>query len=190
MDANFQNDTGLSDEDIRDITLAWNETMGKVQEAILKNKGYTWSLIEGQGNANASPMMISASNSSQCSATMRKACSGDYQKTPHLFGIRVNGTNITNADLDVAFFLAARGKYAWIGWGVWGMTWPFNPEPAHGELPPEPSGVPLPEQFELDVGVPVDDTCSELSPGVFSREWSNAHVYVNCVNLRGVVELK
>ena len=62
MDKNFQNDTGLSDEDIRDITLAWNDTMGKVQEAILKYGGYTWSLMANQGNANASPMMISASN--------------------------------------------------------------------------------------------------------------------------------
>ena len=38
----------------------------------------------------------------------------------------------------VAFFLLARGPYAWIGWGTWGMTWPFNAEPAHGELPPLP----------------------------------------------------
>jgi hypothetical protein len=225
MDKNFQADTGLSDEDIRDITIAWNDTMGLVQEALLKNGGYTWSLIANQENANASPMMISNSNSSQCSATMRSACAGEYQD-PHLFGFRLNGTNITNVDLDIAFFLSARGDYAWIGWGmfflislslslsvclcvcvfpqtkektnvlifthsgVWGMTWPFNPEPAHGELPPEPKGVPRPSQLALDVGVPVDRTCEELSPGVFKREWSNANVYVNCVDLEGVVELK
>jgi hypothetical protein len=49
---------GLSDDDIEEITLAWNVTMGAVQRKILAEKGYTWSLIPGQANANASPHML------------------------------------------------------------------------------------------------------------------------------------
>ena len=41
-----QSDIGLSDEDIRAITLGWNDTMGKVQQKILDMHGYTWSLIK------------------------------------------------------------------------------------------------------------------------------------------------
>jgi hypothetical protein len=53
-----QLDMGLSDEDVRDLTLAWNETMGAVQESILAKGAYTWSLMFGQGNANAAPQTV------------------------------------------------------------------------------------------------------------------------------------
>ena len=39
---------GLSDDEIREITLGWNATMGAVQRAILDARGYTWSLMHGQ----------------------------------------------------------------------------------------------------------------------------------------------
>jgi hypothetical protein len=61
-----------------------------------------------------------------------------------LFGFTQNGSTLTQVEQDIAFFQLARGPYAYAGWGTWGMTWPFNPEPAHGGLPPSPGGVPLP----------------------------------------------
>jgi hypothetical protein len=48
IDARSQVDMGLSDQDVADLTTAWNVTMGIVQQAILKSKGYTWSLLWGQ----------------------------------------------------------------------------------------------------------------------------------------------
>merc|ERR1711974_412699 len=91
------------------------------------------------------------------------------------------GTAPVQLEQDVAFFLLARGPYAWLGWGVWGMTWPFNPEPAHGELPPLPHGVPRPALLEKDFGEPTG-ICHETSPGshVFVRKWTRATISLDC----------
>jgi hypothetical protein len=80
--------------------------------------------------------------------------------------------------------LLARGPYAWLGWGVWGMTWPFNPEPAHGELPPSPNGVPRPKEIDVDYGVP-HGVCKKVGKGIFVRSWSKAEVKVDCGNFSG-----
>ena len=72
-----------------------------------------------------------------------------------------------------------RGKWAWIGWGTWGMTWPFNPEPAHGQLPPMPGGLPLPGSLSVDHGEPAA-LCHESAPGVFTRTWTKTTVELDC----------
>jgi hypothetical protein len=174
IDSHSQLDMGLSDDDIRDLTLAWRQTMTLAQRTILRKGGYTWSLMSGQSNANAMPTTLSASS---CAAQLRDACAGgkaesDWQTQAHIVGFSQNGTALTQVEQDVAFFSLVRGPYAWLGWGTWGMTWPFNREPAHGELPPLPHGVPRPSLLERDFGVPVDRVCREVSPGVFSRRWS------------------
>ena len=58
IDKHQQVDMGLSDGDIAELTTAWAETMGAVQQKILDAKAYTWSLIPGEENANASPKMM------------------------------------------------------------------------------------------------------------------------------------
>ena len=177
VERHSQVDMGLSDDDIKDLTLAWRETMREAQEAILAKGGYTWSLMAGQANANAMPTILD-SNRTRCTAMLREACdkntSAIWQKQAHLVGFKLNGTKLPQAAQDVAFFNIVRGPFAWLGWGTWGMTWPFNPEPAHGELPPLPHGVPRPALLDRDFGVPVDPVCKEVKPGVFSRRWSLA----------------
>merc|ERR1712167_425962 len=102
-----------------------------------------------------------------CSAQLREEChaASSWQHEPTLFGLTVNSSLVQPSQLqqDIAFFLLARGPYAWLGWGVWGMTWPFNAEPAHGELPPLPHGVPRPALIERDFGAPVHASCAETS---------------------------
>uniref|UniRef100_A0A7S3LLT8 Uncharacterized protein n=2 Tax=Aplanochytrium stocchinoi TaxID=215587 RepID=A0A7S3LLT8_9STRA len=184
IDKNSQLDMGLSDEDIRDITLAWNETMGQVQRAILDANGYTWTLIEKQQNANAMPTLLMKGN---CVEQLRAACLGgeDYKfwhENPRLVGLtHSKEQKLTQLEQDVAFFLLVRGKFAWIGWGNWGMGWPFNPEPSHGELPPLPHGVPIPSLLKRDFGKPLS-SCRETSPGVFTRKWTKHTVQLNCNN--------
>ena len=109
--------------------------MTAIEEAILHHHGYTWWLMDGQKNANAMPVLLKHST---CAQQLEEACSATsiWQRLPKLFGLTVNATSPLQLDQDMAFFLLARGPYAWLGWGEWGMTWPFNPEPAHGELPP------------------------------------------------------
>ena len=56
-------------------------------------------------------------------------------------------------EADIAAFLLMRGPWAWVGAGVWGMSWPvgitFN---SSG------NAVPRPPAMDLDYGVPVDAT--------------------------------
>lgn len=188
IDRNSQVDMGLSDEDIRDITLAWNETMTAVEKAVLEAEGYTWWLMAGQANANAMPSLLKHAT---CAAQLREACaeSSEWQKYPKLFGLTVNGSAPAQLEQDVAFFLLARGEYAWLGWGTWGMTWPFNPEPAHGELPPLPHGVPRPALLDKDFGLPAG-LCKETEeqPNVFVRQWSKGNVTLDCNTFQATLE--
>jgi hypothetical protein len=179
VDRNAQADMGLGDEDIRELTLEWNKTMAEVQAAIVRQGGYTWSLMLGQENANASPRRVSQGS---CTAQLRNACTprSDWQEHAILFGLTVNGTALPQLQQDIAFFLLARGPFAWAGWGVWGMTWPFNAEPAHGQLPALPHGVPRPAELDAEYGEPLG-LCREEAEGVFVRNWSVAgQVRLDC----------
>ncbi|GMH76557.1 hypothetical protein TrST_g10080 [Triparma strigata] len=188
VDANQQKDMGLSDEDIRDLYYAWDANMQAIQQAIVDNGAYTWSLMAGQGNANAMPDLLTKNN---CATKLRAACSStsEWQTESKLFGLTVEDNEPSQLEEDVAFFLLARGDYAWLGWGTWGMTWPFNPSPAHGELPPLPNGVPRPEMIDRDFGKPVDTDgfCQEDQDGVFTREWTSGTVELDCNNFVGSV---
>jgi len=198
-------DMGLSDVEVLEITLEWNKTMSMVEQALLDNGAYTWWFMEGEANANAWPFLFSLdehknsegesedqghgetrkqslkSRSDRCVEILQDACREDshWQTRPRLFGFSVvNGTQLLQFELDWAFFLLVRGPYTWAGWGIWGMTWPFNADPAHGELPPSPYGVPLPKDLtregSMDYGKPLG-VCYESSPssGKFQRKWSN-----------------
>jgi len=175
-----QVDMGLSDDDVKEITMAWNVTMAAVQQKMLDTKAYTWSLIQGQENANAAPLKLDQQGCYSALTDATKADS-DWQMFPQIFGFTVNGTTLPQFKQDLAYFLIARGDYAWAGWGVWGMTWPFNAEPAHGGLPPSPGGVPRPSELELDYGTPkglsVED---KTTKGLFTREYTKASVALNC----------
>lgn len=74
-----------------------------------------------------------------------------------------------------------------MGWGEWGMTWPFNAEPAHGELPPLPHGAPRPAILEQDFGSPTG-LCQETDvSGVFKREWTEASVTLDCNSFKATI---
>jgi hypothetical protein len=188
IDKNQQIDMGLSDADIKDLTLAWAETMGAVQKGILDKGGYTWSLIPGQENANASPIMMS---NKTCAAQLREACTetSRWTKFATLFGLTAAGTELVQLEQDIAFFLLARGPFAWLGWGRWGIGWPLNPEPAHGALPAQPHGVPLPAILQTEVGEP-SGLCTEKSPGLFTREYSKVRVSLDCGTFEGKITPK
>lgn len=188
VDKYNQVDMGLSDDDVRDLTLAWSTTMGMVQSAILNASGYTWSLMHGQNNANAMPQLLKADT---CRLQLASACQATsvWQTQAMLAGVTVSGSNVTQLGQDLAFFLLARGDFAWLGWGVWGMTWPFNPEPAHGQLPPLPHGVPRPTALDVDYGEP-SGLCVEATTGVFRREWSKASVELDCNSFEASIVMK
>jgi len=182
VDKYNQIDMGLSDKDVADITLAWNTTMDLVETAILKAGAYTWWLMDGQVNANASPHLLTRAT---CASQLRDACTASsiWQTKAQLFGLTINSTAVAPAQVeqDVAFFQLVRGDYAWLGWGVWGMTWPFNAEPAHGQLPPSRHGAPRPALLSRDFGQP-EGLCKETShaSGVFVRKYTKGDISLDC----------
>ena len=89
---------------------------------------------------------------------------GDIPKLPQL-------------EQDVAAFLLMRGKYAFLGWGVWGMSWP-----ADASFPTHDGGVRnRPELMDTDYGSPLG-ACHEVSTGVFVRKFTHALVSMDCGN--------
>lgn len=191
IDRYSQMDMGLTDQDIADLTVQWNITMGYVQKALLMHSAYTWSLIPGQNNANAWPTFLS-SDAPKCMAACRRACKVDSmeQQYPMLFGFTItNSTVLSQLQQDLSYFLLVRGPYAYAGWGVWGMTWPFQSDPNnHGALPPTADDVPLPAVFDIDYGTP-QEVCyeTEINSGIFRRRWSRAIVELDCNTFNGKV---
>lgn len=175
VDQYWQLDTGLDDDQVRQLTLAWNETMGAAQQAILDAGAYTWSLIDGQENANAAPALL---DKLTCRDQLQDACAGQataWQLFPHLFGLAVDGNELLQPDQDVAFFLLARGDYAWIGYGVWGMTWPPSMD--------------LPSFFDADFGVPTEFCYQDETSGVFHRNYTKASVALDCDLFEASIEM-
>jgi hypothetical protein len=170
IDIHNQVDMGLSDKDVADLTIGWLNNMEVVQKAILEAGGYTWSLIPGQDNANAQPMLI---NSTNCILFMNMSCTAKnpFLAAPLLAGLSYNHTlaKFTALKQQVASFLLMRGDYAYIGWGEWGMVWP--------------SSVAFPDLvWNLDVGDPIDETCYRVrdADNTFERRYSNVVVRMDC----------
>eukprot|EP01061_Rhynchopus_euleeides_P026720 TRINITY_DN43531_c0_g1_i1.p1 TRINITY_DN43531_c0_g1~~TRINITY_DN43531_c0_g1_i1.p1 ORF type:complete len:453 (+),score=152.80 TRINITY_DN43531_c0_g1_i1:179-1360(+) len=180
VDSHNQADMGLSDNDVRDITEAFYVTMTAAQEAILKAKAYTWSLFPGQQNANAMPELNSKA---KCAANMRSWCgSHPWEELPLMFGLNM-GTNHTlpSLEADLATFLLIRGPYAYLGAGIWGMSWP-----AGVEWDTKRPTVKRPEALDVDYGSPVG-LCRETSPSVFERDFTKTHVKLDCSTYTGTL---
>jgi len=166
-----QVDMGLSDQDVAAITKGWLYNMEIVQQEILKARGYTWSLIPGQDNANAQPILVNATN---CKSYMQTACvkNNGYLLAPLLSGLSYNTTlnEFPFLHQQVASFLLMRGPHAFLGFGEWGMEWPEN--------------VPFPDLvWKKDFGVPIDETCSGLGfENIYQRRYSKATVKIDCDN--------
>jgi len=191
IDRHWQHDTGLSDLDSYEMTMAWNTTMDVLERVLLSHHSYSWWLMHNQQNANAMPVLLHNCTQQLREACGHKAADSVWQTQAVLFGLKTDhdGRTLVQLEQDLAFFLLARGDYAWMGWGVWGMTWPFGPQPAHGALPPQPDGVPVPEALKRDYGVP-EMICWETSTGVFMREYTAASVQLDCNRFEAHIEMR
>ena len=181
IDPHNQADMGLSDEDVADITRGWLNGFTAVQQAIVDNGGYTWSLIPGQQNANAMPTLIDTDNAAACANLIRDSCSSNsiYQTTPLMFGIHPGNTTVPLPYLqqDIAAFLLMRGPFAYIGYGVWGMSWPAGMTWNNGKGTP----VLRPVEMDTDYGAPTG-LCTETAPNsnVFQRIYTKSRIVLNC----------
>jgi hypothetical protein len=119
-------DLGLQPADIYDLTIGWQKALESMQSAVLSAGGYTWSLMPGQKDANAQPVIV---NSTNCIKWLTRATSSAgcqaLQQAPLLAGLSYNGTleSFPWLQQQLAAFLLMRGPYAWLGWGDWGLEW-------------------------------------------------------------------
>eukprot|EP01064_Diplonema_japonicum_P020338 TRINITY_DN295_c1_g1_i1.p1 TRINITY_DN295_c1_g1~~TRINITY_DN295_c1_g1_i1.p1 ORF type:complete len:427 (+),score=126.79 TRINITY_DN295_c1_g1_i1:46-1326(+) len=179
-----QVDMGLSDQDIKEITEGWLETMTAAQNAMLAAKGFTWSLIPGQANANASPVKIS---NSSCSSMMRGVIQDQkWQELPLIFGLDM-GTSpnlLPQLTQDIAAFLLMRGPYAYVGAGIWGMSWPAGVQ--WDKKQPEQK---RPKAMDTDYGSPLG-LATEPKTNTFVREYTKSTVTLDCNNFFATIVMK
>ncbi len=123
-DNNSAVDMGLSNQTLLAISEGWLKNMEVIQQAIIDAGGYTWSLMPGQSNANAMPVIV---NSTNCLGTLQNSSfyPSAYQNAPLLAGLSYNSTlnSFPFLQQQLAAFLLMRGPYAYIGWGEWGLSW-------------------------------------------------------------------
>jgi hypothetical protein len=185
IDAHSQADMGLSDADIALLTQEWLTTMTAAQQYIIDRGAYTWSLIPGQANANAQPQVLAPST---CGLQMLQGCApaaADVKLTVPvtsdsdvlLWGVAIGNSSdpLPQIEQDVAAFLLLRGPYAFIGAGVWGMTWDVGTGWQNATTPT----VALPPQLTRDYGEPTS-VCVETTPNVFQRNYTRAQVTLDC----------
>ena len=118
-------------------------------------------------------------DTASCAANLASACRAEspWLATPLMFGIHMGSTAspLPYLTQDVAGFLLMRGPWAWIGAGVWGMSWPVGMTWNSSNVP-----VPRPPIMDTDFGYPVDPYCREVASNVFARQWSLANVTLDC----------
>ena len=136
-----------------------------------------------------------------CKQKLRGFCRpGAPPAPPHYFSVAYEkvppptfGLAPVNPDLDMnmAYYLVARGKYAWVGsWPILG--WQMSHWWARGKTRLiEPRDF-RPHWFDAEFGEPLEG-CFETAPGVsgvFSRRWSKVTAKVDCNAISGDIRPK
>jgi hypothetical protein len=168
IDPYFTHDANVSNATIDVVTRAWLQLVTRAQQRILDANKFTWSLMVGQNNANAMPLVLTTP--SNCTDLMRESCHANspYIDAPLLMGVQPG--NATSIGMNVAAFLLARGPHACIGYGQWGLVWPNDASSA--PLPPE--------LFEWEYGLPRRAHCHSVGNNIWARRYDAGLVSVNC----------
>lgn len=94
---------------------AFHVSTSLLQKAILAAGGYTWSLIPGQSNANAMPM-LAGPDAKSCQASMLEACSDSspWKDAPLLYGFHTGahigrGSAATHRHTALCFLYILQG---------------------------------------------------------------------------------
>jgi hypothetical protein len=118
-------------------------------------------------------------DAASCKAALADACRADapWQSVPLMFGLHPGNDTVPLpfVEQDIAAFLLMRGDYAWLGYGVWGMSWP-----AGITFDSNGTAVPRPPQMDADYGSPTSGVCAEVSAGVFARAFTRVNVTLDC----------
>jgi len=174
-EAHAVQDMGLSPSDLQVITNAYWSNMAEVYNTVLAKGKFSWQqLWTGQsGNsiqdiATTCPGPLVKQNN--CANDLRRLCASNspaqtrfmmYAFTPGQ--CNMNPDHLPEFEQDLANFLLARGPYGALGHGWLGCSRQYV----------------FPSALNLDYGEP-QGLCSEISNGVFRRNWSKATVEMDC----------
>jgi hypothetical protein len=165
IDTHVMNDTGSSVQDFIDITAGWSENLQNMQANLLTSNAFSWQQLTNGGTCADAVI-----KQSTCTSQLRSICPNNAQQTQALFygftGQGCSSFNLTAPEQDIANFLLIRGPYAWLGYSWNGCSKDY----------------PWPAGLDVDYGEPVG-FCEETVPGssgVFTRQWTNANVTMDC----------
>eukprot|EP00040_Diaphanoeca_grandis_P026411 m.147864 g.147864 ORF g.147864 m.147864 type:complete len:587 (+) comp30565_c0_seq1:106-1866(+) len=191
IDSHSLEDMGFTESDTKAINADYNTAMARLKTMTAERNKFI-SIMGYNGDS------ISNTNSQQCISKLTSMC--DNNSTGPVFGSwyaveynyvqpPVYGIKDTNAVMDVAYFLLTRGPWAWIGGGSmlgWHMShwWTANQtRRIQFQIDLRPPA------FNDDYGTPTS-SCAQTTPGVFTRDWSEALITVNCNTLEGTIGKK
>ena len=166
-------DMGLTQADTTAITDAWAQTIDLVRQTLIGAGAWAWAFFSHWSPPDA------GAGAAACAAQMREICTAGADWPYYGAGVQVqwtlnappyNSTHARTAPLpsaarDIAFFLAVRGPYWWLGYGWVGCSVPYD----------------FPDALRVDYGTPLG-FCEETGAGtgVFTRPWTKATATVDC----------
>ena len=179
-DAGAVNATGLTKAEVADMVAAGAANRDGMAATVVAGGGFVWQYFLAGGGQTA-PGRDQTNPRANCTGWLRANCG---PRAPFLnasaalfFGLtRINHkTPFPSPSFaqDLATFLLVRGPYAYFGTGWIGCDREY----------------PYDASLDFDYGEPTG-ACAETAPGVFEREWSKAHVKMDCPKWVGTLTPK
>lgn len=164
-------DMGLTQADTTAITDEHDTTMNLLLDIVVEAGGWTWQAFTG----------VNTPSQAECATTLRPLCAAGttsaWYTAPIMHEFTKNATSgsilpLVAFEQDLATFLLLRGPHAWLGYGWVGCGLQYE----------------FPAALTWDYGTP-GGTCAETAPGsgIFTRQWSNATVTMDCNTWSGSV---
>ena len=200
---------GLAQADTTAITDGWRQTMALVEQTLIGAGSWAWAFFQGWG-APQTPAACAPAMAQACAAGFNLYSAGTFMQWTLNNASQPHRTApLPRPALDLAFFLAVRGPWWWLGCEarrerararlfLLAFSRTHNPHThthAHAPLACAPDGwvgcsVPyeFPDALRADYGAPLA-RCAETGAGtgVFTRAWSKATVTIDCNTLEGSI---
>ena len=185
-------DTGFSPDDVGALVAGWQAARSALEahaDSLHKYIAPTYG-----GDALSWRKHAPMNSTELCAQKLRAFCRpGAPPAAPHYFSVAYDkvqpptfGLAAVNLDLDMAYYLVARGVYAWVGSGPI-LGWQLSHWWARGKTRLiEPSDF-RPHWFDAEFGEPLQG-CFETAPGVsgvFRRRWTKVTATVDCNAIAG-----
>jgi len=183
---NVTEDTGLSTENLVDITASWTANMAALEKYTLGLGKFSWQMLwtggsaTGRGSTCPGPLV----SQKTCASDLRALCAADatpqtrtmmYAFYPGRCQDRRTQIVPTQLKEDLANFLLVRGDYAFLGHGWLGCSKFYH----------------FPDELNVDYGTPTG-VCKETAEGseVFVREWTKSKVQMDCKTYTPTITMK